>query len=117
MTITRLSTESERPTGYPSSTRKRRISVQLRDKKLRAVAIHLAHRKLRFMIADHPVSKPPPLDKPVFVTRPTYGVNHEDFQDLDDEYYSDEEDFDIEQGLETLEGGHGMSMINMSGAC
>jgi hypothetical protein len=71
---------------------------------------------LRLIMANHTVTQAPPLGNPVFVTQPTYGVNHEDFQDLDDEYYSDEEE-DFVQALEQLEGEYGMSARGWTCVC
>ena len=47
---------------------------------------------------------PPPLDKPVFVTKPFFGVSDESpLFDEEGDYYTDEDDLDLQEALEQLE--------------
>lgn len=52
----------------------------------------------------------PPLDKPVFITKPFFGIdNNSPLYDEEEEYYSDEEDDELQGALEQLEYDSGES--------
>jgi hypothetical protein len=54
--------------------------------------------------ADTLVTPTPPLGNPTPVTRPSYGICNDALPDFDeDEYYSDEDDYDIAEALEQLQ--------------
>jgi hypothetical protein len=52
----------------------------------------------------------PPLDKPVFVTRPFFGIDNDSpLNDDDEEYYSEEDDDDLQEAIEQQEYDSGES--------
>lgn len=48
----------------------------------------------------------PPFSRPSPRSVPYYGISNEAAADGDDEYYSDEEDFDLEEALDQLEAAY-----------
>jgi hypothetical protein len=52
----------------------------------------------------------PPLDKPVFVTRPFFGIDNDSpLNDDDEDYYSEEDDDDLQEAIEQQEYDSGES--------
>jgi hypothetical protein len=45
----------------------------------------------------------PPLGKPVFITQPVYGIGEDSPLNVDEEYYSDEDEYDLQEALDQLE--------------
>jgi hypothetical protein len=60
------------------------------------------------------IATAPPLDKPVFVTRPFFGIDNNSplYDDYDEGYYSDEDD-GLEEALEQLEYDSGESALGL----
>jgi len=56
----------------------------------------------------------PPLDKPVFVTRPFFGIDNDSPLNEEEDYYSDEEDEDLQEALEQQEYDSGESASTFS---
>jgi len=56
----------------------------------------------------------PPLDKPVFVTRPFFGIDNDSPLNEEEDYYSDEEDDDLQEALEQQEYDSGESASTFS---
>jgi len=53
----------------------------------------------------------PPLDKPVFVTRPFFGIDNDSPLNDDQDYYSEEEDDDLQEAYEQQEYDSGESAL------
>jgi len=53
----------------------------------------------------------PPLDKPVLVTRPFFGIDNDSPLNDDQDYYSEEEDDDLQEAYEQQEYDSGESAL------